>query len=87
MSFFEFDNNKSKSNKVKHGIDFDEAKQLWYDANRIIIPARVIDEPRFLLIAKIDIKHWSAIFTIRNNKIRIISVRRSRQNEIEIYES
>ena len=86
MSLFEFDEKKSVLNKEKHGIDFEEAQQLWKDENRLIIPAKNIDEPRYLMIAIIDKKHWSAIFTIRNNKIRIISVRRSRTKEIKLYE-
>ena len=84
---FEFDPNKSKKNKEKHGIDFIEAQQLWEDPYRIEIPAKYLDEPRYLLIGKIDDKHWAAIFTYRKNKIRIISVRRARKNEKEIYES
>jgi len=84
---FEFDEQKSKTNKDKHGIDFKEAQLLWKDEERIIIPAKNLDEARFLLIAKKDDKHWSAIFTIRNRKVRIISVRRSRPKEIRIYEN
>lgn len=53
----------------------------------IEIPAKNVDEPRFLVIGKINNKHWSAITTYRNNKTRIISVRRSRKQEIDIYES
>jgi len=84
---FEFDRNKSDLNKKKHGIDFETAKRLWEDSNRIEIPARWVDEPRFLLIAQLDGQLWSAIFTHRKNKIRMISVRKSRNNEKEIYNS
>ena len=84
---FEFDDIKSELNKKKHGIDFEESQSLWEDESRIIIPAKKLDEPRYLLIAKIGDKHWSAIFTIRRKRIRIISVRRSRSNERNIYES
>ena len=87
MPEFVFDENKSLINKNKHGIDFMEAQLLWIDVDRVIVPARVVDEPRFLIIGKIRIKFWSAIFTIRDDKIRIISVRRSRKEEINIYES
>ena len=82
---FEFDPNKSVSNKIKHGIDFEEAQELWLDLKRIEIEARIIGESRKLLIAMIDDEVWSAIFTIRNESIRIISVRKSRKNEKEIY--
>ena len=84
---FEFDSNKSESNKVKHGIDFYSARKLWNDVNRIEIPARWVDEARFLIIAKFDKEIWSAIYTTRNKSIRIISVRKARENEKEIYNS
>jgi hypothetical protein len=84
---FEFDRRKSQTNKKKHGIDFVEAQALWNDPDRIEIPAVTIDEPRFILIGKIFDTHWSTIITYRGEKIRIISVRRSRREEIEIYES
>jgi uncharacterized protein len=51
------------------------------------MPVKTIDEPRFLVIGKISGKHWSGIITYRAEKIRIISVRRSRQEEVDIYES
>ena len=84
---FEFDNRKSQTNKKKHGIDFIEAQALWNDPDRIEIPAKTVDEERFLIIGKISDKCWSAIITYRIEKVRIISVRRSRIEEIEIYES
>ena len=84
---FEFDFQKSKDNKEKHGIDFFHAQALWEDSDLIEIPARTSDEPRFLVIGKISGRYWSAIVTYRSEKIRIISVRRSRKEEIEIYES
>ena len=84
---FEFDPAKSNSNKKKHEIDFYEAQELWNDADYIEIPLMAIDEPRFLVIGRIFEKYWSAIITYRSEKIRIISVRRSRREEVEIYES
>jgi len=83
---FEFDSSKSESNKKKYGISFIEAQALWDDPNYIVIPAKVIDEARFLVIGIIGDKHWSGIITSRNERVRIISVRRSRKEEIEIYE-
>ncbi|HPN29820.1 MAG TPA: BrnT family toxin [bacterium] len=84
---FEFDKNKSIINKKKHGIDFYEAQELWNDQDFIEIPAKTIDEPRYLIIGKINNKHWSGVITYRDESIRIISVRRSRLEEIMIYES
>ena len=84
---FEFDKLKSERNKEKHGIDFVEAQLIWEDMDRIEIPARTEDEPRYLVIGKIGKRCWSAIITYRDDKVRIISVRRSRKEEIAIYES
>jgi hypothetical protein len=84
---FEFDLQKSQSNQQKHQIDFIQAQQLWMDLNRVEIPARTEDESRFLVIGKIKDKYWSAVITYREARVRIISVRRSRTEEVEIYES
>jgi uncharacterized protein len=84
---FEYDPDKSAENQRKHGIDFETAQRLWADAGLVEIPARTTDEPRWLLIGKIDEKHWSAIITRRGDNIRLISVRRSRDDEVAIYES
>ncbi|OEU78731.1 MAG: toxin [Desulfobulbaceae bacterium C00003063] len=84
---FEFDPNESKSNKKKHGIDFIEAQVLWDDIDLLEIPARTTDEQGFLVIGKIEAKYWSGIITYRNVNIRMISVRRARDEEIELYES
>jgi Uncharacterized protein conserved in bacteria len=83
---YEFDPKKSKSNKEKHGIDFYEAQALWDDPDIIEIPVITSDEPRFLVIGQILDKHWSGIITYRNETIRIISVRRSRKEEVALYE-
>lgn len=84
---FEFDPAKSRANNEKHGIDFDAAQALWDDPGLLEISARTSDEPRYLVIGRIADKHWSAIITYRGPRIRIISVRRARQEEIEAYES
>ncbi len=83
---FEYDPNKSISNKTKHGIDFEEAQMLWDDVDLLEIPILTTDEPRFIVIGTLKGKTWSAIITYRTDKIRIISVRRSRDNEVKLYE-
>jgi uncharacterized DUF497 family protein len=84
---FEFDLKKSESNKRKHGIDFVEAQALWEDPDRLLVPARTQGEARVMLIGKIAGKHWSAVFAFREGKIRIVSVRRSRTEEVNEYEN
>ncbi|MBF0240306.1 MAG: BrnT family toxin [SAR324 cluster bacterium] len=83
---FEYDPDKSIKNKQKHHIDFDEARFLWNDENRLQIQAKSESEPRFALIAQYQQKLWSAFYTIRQHKIRIISVRRARIEERKLYE-
>lgn len=87
MHDFEFDSGKSMLNLDKHGINFVDAQLLWQDPNLIEIPANTTDETRYIVIAKINGKHWSSVITYRNKSIRIISVRRSRKTEVNFYES
>ncbi|MEK7859520.1 MAG: BrnT family toxin [Elusimicrobiota bacterium] len=84
---FEFDERKSQSNKKKHGLDFTEAQELWDDPELLEIPLKHDDEPRVLFVGRIGGKHWSAIITCRQDRIRIISIRRARNEERELYES
>ena len=84
---FEFDEQKSRANRVKHGIDFTDARALWEDVDVLEIPARTEDESRTVVIGRIGETHWSAIVTYRGERVRIISVRRSRRKERELYES
>ncbi|MGE0343974.1 MAG: BrnT family toxin [Porticoccaceae bacterium] len=87
MFSFEYDQEKSRINLGKHGIDFVQAQALWSDQSFIEIPARTFDEPRTLVIGRIEGRHWSAVVTHRGKNIRIISVRRARPEEVAIYES
>ena len=87
MYFFEFNEAKSLSNRSKHGIDFVEAQELWNDTMLLEIPAKTEDEPRHLVIGRINGKHWSAVITYRGLNIRLISIRRSRIEEVVLYES
>jgi len=84
---YEFDLDKSVANREKHGIDFVRAQILWDDPDYIEIPLKTNNEARFMVIGMIDDKLWSGIVTYRGECIRIISVRRSRREEIAIYES
>ena len=85
---FEYDSNKSRINKEKHGIDFVEAQNLWKDENALIVPANTTDdELRYALISFFNKKCFVAIFTIRESIFRIISVRRCRKNEEKNYDN
>jgi uncharacterized DUF497 family protein len=79
---FEFDEAKSASNKAKHGIDFEQAQRIWLDPERAETDARSLHEERFMMVGVIAERYWSAFFTYRDNRIRLISVRRSRPKEV-----
>ena len=81
---FAFDPAKSTANLQKLGIDFLSAQALWDDPALLEIPARTRGEPRFLVIARLNHKHWSAVITVRGSILRLISVRRSRPEEIRL---
>ena len=87
MNTVEIDDEKSQANLYMHGIDFHDAQTLWEDQDLLLVRAKSDDEPRYLVIGLIGDKHWSAVITYRGEKIRIISVRRSRKSEVDLYES
>jgi uncharacterized protein len=82
---FEFDPHKSESNKAKHGIDFIQAQQLW-KSEIVLLNAKDASEKRYLVIGTIGQQRWSAIITYRGATIRLISMRRATEREIETYE-
>lgn len=82
---FEYDPIKSASNRNKHGIDFEEAQAIW-ERDPLILPSRFPDEPRKLAIGQLGKRVYTAIFTERDDKIRLISCRRASKEEIRIYE-
>lgn len=82
---FEFDEQKSESNLAKHGISFLEARRLWHDPRHLVVPALTSTETRFAVIGLLENKTWTAILTMRDDRIRIISVRRTRHEERQIY--
>ena len=87
MITFEFDEVKSQANLLKHGINFIDAQALWNDSSLLEIPAKTEDEPRFLMVGVINGRYWSSVITYRGTNIRLISVRRSRTEEVALYES
>jgi uncharacterized DUF497 family protein len=82
---FEFDNEKCQTNMWKHGIDFDEAQAMWGDPNRVIFVARFQNEERNGIVARLGDRLWCAVYTHRGENIRIISVRRAREYEKDLY--
>jgi len=83
---YEYDPEKSRLNKIKHGIDFEEAQALWDDESRLEVPAYFRGEDRFAIIGRIHEVMWTAVCTMRSENIRLISCRHSRKEETALYE-
>ena len=83
---FEYDSVKSKTNKEKHGIDFEEAQKLW-DGKGVLTDSKCVDEHRCIRVAKLGDKHYTSIYAERGDSMRIISVRRARESEVIRYEA
>lgn len=84
---FEYDPQKSSSNQEKHGIDFEEAQRIWDDPHLLEIAARTVEEPRWIVLGTYRSKVWACVITRRSDRVRIISVRRARDEEKALYES
>lgn len=84
---FEWDEGKSVANRSKHGIDFHQALTLWKDPRRLTSTSPSAAEPRERVVGRIGDKIWTAIITRRGDAIRLISVRRARDNEQKEYET
>jgi len=82
---FEYDPQKSKINRDKHGISLEEAKQLWFVPAVEVTAQSRFDEQRSMLIGRLGSKFYSCIFTMRGEAFRLISARRSRKKEVKIY--
>jgi len=84
---FEFDPARSEGNRRRHGLDFIGAQALWRDPSLLILLSRDEDgEERSMAIGLLDGAYWVVIFVYRGDTVRIISARRARRLEVEIYE-
>jgi uncharacterized DUF497 family protein len=84
---FEFDPKKSKKNKEDRGVDFVEAQVLWENKHHEIpVPKKSPnDENRWIVVGTIQNALWLAVITYRESKVRIISVRRCKPKEVEVW--
>lgn len=81
---FEWDEEKSRANLIKHGISFDDASQIFYGLTVVKGSIRN-NEERWIAIGEFNDRIMTVIFTRRNNSIRIISARRPRPDEKRAY--
>ena len=87
---FVWDNIKNSINKKKHGLSFEDAKDVFYDENAILFddPDHSIDEERFLIIGMIKSSKICIISHCyrEENIIRLISAREATKKEKKIYQ-
>ena len=84
---FEWDDKKSQTNLEKHGIRLIRGALVFMDENRIDMPDNRKDygEERRISIGKCEIGILSVCYTIRNDKIRLISTRPASKEERGLY--
>lgn len=79
---FEWDEDKNIRNQQKHGVAFEEAVGLFSGRNRYSRPyIHKTGETRQYVVGFLQEIEFTVVFTHRNNRIRIISVRRARKEE------
>ena len=81
---FEFNQEKSESNRRKHGVTLEQATQIWLNTY-LELRARTVDEARFMAIGKIQERLYACIYTVRGESVRLISCRRARAKEAQFY--
>ncbi len=77
---FDWDPAKSASNEAKHGLSLASASSLW-TGPVVTLPSKQPGELRHLAIGLIGGRHWTVVYAPRGNRFRLISARRSRENE------
>jgi uncharacterized DUF497 family protein len=87
----EFEWNRGNLNKSrhKHNVFKDEAESVFLNKDSVVLPDQEhsLTEERFVIIGKSNNeRHLFISFTLRKNKVRIISARRMHKKEVEKYE-
>lgn len=83
---FEWDEVKRRTNLEKHGIDFLDAVQIFV-SDPLVFRSGQGSEARYIAVAPIRGLCWAAIYTMRADVVRIISVRRARRDERREYDA
>lgn len=84
---FEWDEKKAVANFRKHGVLFPYATSVFLDESRIewLDDHEGYGESRFVTVGIINGREMAVVYTVRDNKIRMISARKADQDEIEDY--
>lgn len=85
MPIFEWDDKKNEANQKKHGISFEDAKEVFNDRNRIQYITNRGNERRYVTVGKVIKFIVAVVYTVRSGLLRIISARQARKREIHHY--
>lgn len=90
MYFFDWDENKNKINKNKHGITFEEASTVFFDERAILFddPQHSEEEEIFLLLGMSESANVCMMchcYKESDTVIRLISARKATKKEAERY--
>lgn len=87
MLEFEWDDEKDKRNRAKHGIGFEEAQAVFRDPFALeFLDARFdYGEERFITIGMSAKGVLTVVNTQRDERIRLISARRATRDEADAY--
>jgi uncharacterized protein len=83
---FDWDPAKSANNEAKHGLSLAAASALWAGPV-VVLPSKHPGELRHLAIGLVEGQYWTVVFTTRGARLRLISARRSRENEKALFKN
>lgn len=84
---FEWDEAKRAANIAKHGFNFTEVGPAFVDPMRVVyrVNTRALGEPRWVLLGQIEGRVIHIVFTMRTDRVRLISVRVAHERERALY--
>ena len=84
--FYEWDDKKAELNQRKHGVAFDFVEKFEWDSALVREDKRVdYGECRFNATGWVKDRLYQLTFTLRDDAIRVISLRKATKREIKYY--
>lgn len=90
FGIFEWDSGKNEANRAKHGLDFEQAAQVFGDPLHYTFPDTLgsLEEERWITLGRMpDGRVLLVVTAERQRRLRIISARLATRSEVRHYES
>ncbi|MBM3544136.1 MAG: BrnT family toxin [Alphaproteobacteria bacterium] len=81
---FEWDEDKREGNWNTHEVDFEDVKEVFRHPH-VVAPSYGYGESRWTAVGLLDDVEITVVFTIRDERCRLISARRARHYERNAY--